>query len=71
MGDGELPDLIKRWAIQECKRLGLKDKLQKLQNERHAELRCRLRNVLGDDFVKGIDTIIGQTIPKLTSSQED
>lgn len=68
MGDGEIPDLMKRWARQECERLGLGAELRKLQEERRAELNRRLRNTLGDEFVDKIENTINKTMDKLASS---
>ena len=49
MGDGELPALMRIWAQNECRRLGLDGKLKELQDERLRDLEKRIRNVMGDD----------------------
>lgn len=65
MGDGELPDLMKAWAQEACKKLGLGDKLRGLQNERRDELERRLRNALGNELVDHTNAVINDTVKKL------
>lgn len=68
MGDGELPDLMKTWAEKECRRLGLADKVKELKSERLTELKRRLTNTLGADFVGDVEMMIEGTMKKLTGS---
>lgn len=67
MGDGELPDLMATWARRICIELGLSDKLEKLREERRNELKSRLQNVLGDEFVEGVEAMIKEVTDKLVS----
>ena len=55
MGDGELPDMMKFWARDECKRLGLGEKLEELQEERFQEMRQRMTKVLGPEVIGKIE----------------
>lgn len=65
MGDGELPDLMRTWASRLCRELGLEDELQKLQDERLQELKRRLQNTFGDEFVAKVEIVTKQTVQKL------
>ena len=60
MGDGELPDLMRIWAQNECRRLGLDGKLKELQDERMRDLEKRIRNVMGDDAIDDLADKIGK-----------
>jgi hypothetical protein len=58
MGGGELPDIMRVWAQNECQRLGLMDKYVQLQKDRLRELEKRIRNVLGNDAVDKLNSDI-------------
>ena len=60
MGDGKLPDLMRTWAQNECRRLGLDGKLKELQDERLRDLEKRIRNVMGDDAIDDLADKIGK-----------
>jgi len=66
MGSGELPDLMKAWALKECKRAGLEKRVKALQEERLKELAKRLRNTLGDDFMDKVDVELNKVSKLLT-----
>jgi hypothetical protein len=65
MGEGELPDLMATWARRLCAELGLENELRRLQDERYQELKRRLQNVFGDEFVAQVDVMTKETVRKL------
>lgn len=67
MGDGELPDLMRVWATRLCRELGLEKELHQMQDERHAELRKRLQNALGERFVSDVEGVVEATMRKVLS----
>lgn len=66
MGDGELPDIMRKWAERSCLELGLGDQFRIMQQEKISEMRLRLKNVLGEEFVSEIDGMIGKIAEKLS-----
>jgi len=65
MGDGELSDYMRNWAVQECKRLGLMQKVITTQSRKIIELRNRLTKVAGLDAMGKIDEAIDTITSKL------
>ena len=68
MGDGELRDLMRTWAQNECRKLHLLEKLKELQNQRLLELTMRLRNVLGDEVMDNLAARIAKAAKALKES---
>jgi len=55
MGSGELMNIMKHWAYNECKRLGLKDKVDAARKDNISQLRERLKNTIGNKNMSKID----------------
>lgn len=65
LGDGELPDLMERWAQQEVERLGLGGKLKELRLEKVRDLESKLRNTLGNEMVDSLAQSLKEVVEKL------
>jgi len=69
MGDGELPDIMRIWAQNECRRLGIEKQLIELQNDHLRELEKRMRNVLGDDVMDKLTTNIKKVAKAISDTK--
>jgi len=71
MGDGEIPDLMKRWAIEKLRESGFHGRYKKMQEERLIELKKRIANVIGQDKVDQIEGECKMAAEYLKKNRED
>lgn len=62
MGSGDVPRLMQKWAEDQCKDLGIEDKMLEMKAEYTSELRQRLTNTLGSDAMSKVDSLISKTL---------
>ncbi len=65
MGDGELLLAIKQWAENKCIEHGLKENMLTLMDKRLEDMKSRLANIVGNDYMNEIATAISSTVEKL------
>ncbi|MEM8780563.1 MAG: hypothetical protein AAGF26_17205 [Cyanobacteria bacterium P01_G01_bin.49] len=71
MGDGEIPDIMKRWAKDLLIEFGYESEYTKRQEERLLALTNRLKNVLGDAEASKAIGHINRAIGNMNSSLKD
>lgn len=69
LGTGDTPRLMQLWAKQECKRLGLTDKLREMQRRNIIELRQQIKNTLGKETLDSLDKTMNDMINKLKKKE--
>lgn len=62
MGSGDVPRLMQQWAGNQCRVLGIEDKMLEMKAEYTSELRQRLANTLGSDAMSKVDSLISKTL---------
>jgi hypothetical protein len=55
MGDGKIPYTMQCWAEQECKRLGLTEKVLQEKARNYAEVKVRAKAILGTSTVDEVE----------------
>jgi len=69
MGDGELCESMRLWAIRECEGHGLKEVLSRNRAEHLVKMRKRIHNIVGSEGLAKMDGAIDDVMDKLKGAR--